>query len=69
MEELLRLVAARGGGEREANGADDPVGQARGVLMSWPAAPGCPRRVAARLASRRRVANTRRSFSECCQLL
>ena len=29
IEELMRLVAARGGGEREANGADDSFGQAR----------------------------------------
>jgi len=39
--------AARGGGEREANGAGECVGQARGVLKSRPAAPGCPWNVAA----------------------
>jgi len=47
MAELQRLGAARGGGEKEANGASECVGQARGVLKSQPAAPGCLWRVAA----------------------
>ena len=38
--------AACGGGEREANGAGDSVGQARGVLKTRLAVPGCLWRVA-----------------------
>jgi len=61
--------AARGGGERETNGAGECVGQARGVLKSRPAAPGCPWRVAARAGVRRWVAHMRRSLSDDCQSL
>ena len=69
MAELQRLGAARGGGEKEANGAGECVGQARGVLKSWPTVPGCPWRVAARAEVRRRVAHMRRLLSDGGQSL
>ena len=47
----MRSLAARGGGEEMRTGAGECVEQARGVLKTRPAVPGCPWRVAC--ASRR----------------
>ena len=47
MAERRCSVAARGGGDGNENWAGELVGQARGGFMSWPAAPGQPRHVAA----------------------
>jgi len=65
----LRLGAARGEGEGEANGAGECVGQARGVLKSRPAAPGCPWCVAVQAEVRRWVAHMRRLLSDGGQSL
>jgi len=63
-------VAARGRGEGYANGTDDLVRQACGVLLkSWPAMPGRPWRVATRAGDWRQVSPTRRSLSDGCQVL
>ena len=66
---LLWLGAARGEGERKSKWRGECVGQARGVLLSRPAAPGGTRRVAACLGDRRRTTHTRRAFSEIGQSL
>ena len=61
---LLWLGAARGEGERKSKWRGECVVQARGVLLSQPAAPGGTRRVAASSGDRRRAAHMRRAFSE-----
>jgi len=66
---LLWLGAARGEGERKSKWPGECVGQARGVLLSRPAVPGGTRCVAACSGDRRRVAHTRRAFSEIGQSL
>ena len=53
MADCMSSLAARGGGEEMRTGAGECVGQARGVLKTRPAVPGCPWRVA---CTRRRPA-------------
>ena len=52
MVERLSSMVARGGGDGMEKMDYEPVGRHMGVLMSWPAMPGHPRRVAARVGDR-----------------
>jgi len=59
---LLSVAPARARGEIESK--VEWEGRRMGVLMSWPAVPGRPRRMAVRSGDRRRAAYTRPSNSE-----